>query len=224
MKKPNSSTFFVISLFAYLATATTAHAFEDNYLYLQANLGYADQPWKKVFGTLNYPDSVGHTSWSNGNGGVTYGFNIGYHAFKHLGAEVGYFGFTRAKLTSTNSDEFGFSKASFHANDVYLAARALLPISSHFQLFAKAGIHSKIISGSKKTFNNAWRYQEPTTVGPAFAAGLQYMINQKVGLNLQYFYLGGRIKNINAASERSTSVNPNTQLFTFGFVYNISLE
>lgn len=218
--------FFILVLLASFAFA--ARGFADgnrnNYLYLQANVGYVEQQWKSTFGNFNYADSPARTNWHNGNGGFAYGFNVGYHAFKHLGFEAGYFGFAHARLTTNNKAAYGFSQANFHTNDVYLAMRALLPITECFQVFTKVGVHAKFVTGSRGEFNSAWRYHEPTAVRPMLGAGLQYMVYKSVGLNLQYLFLSDKIKNTNAIQDSSTDVNPNAHVVTFGLVYNIYLE
>jgi len=219
-----SCKFFFIALVLNLIFFEIIQGFENNFLYLQANIGYANNPWKSSFGPFTYPNSTAQVNWRNGNGGFVYGFNIGYHAYKHLGVEAGYFSLPCAKLTTNNIEEYGFSKSRFYTNDIYLAARSLLPITNSLQAFTKIGINSKIITGSRKDFNNAWHYHEPIVFGPMFSAGLQYMINNNIGLNLQYLFFGGKVYKINAIQNSATKINPNAQLVTFGVIYNISLE
>ncbi|MGB7978702.1 MAG: hypothetical protein WCF19_06045 [Chlamydiales bacterium] len=203
------------------ALAVSGIAEESNYLYMQANFGYANQPWEDVFGSFAYPDGQAQLNWSRGDNNLTYGFNIGYHPFKCLGIEAGYFGIPLSRLTSDSPQEYGFSTAEFYANDAYLAMRALGSLADRLQIFTKIGVEAKIISGARKAFNQAWQYKEPTAVGPIFAAGLQYMIYRNFGLNLQYTYLGGRVENINTIQGGATSINPNAQLVTLGLVFHI---
>lgn len=171
-------------------SAPAAVAAPATNLYVQAQLGYAQTYWKNHFGGVV-------TSSKHGNGGFTWGADLGYQFNKNMAVELGGFYLPKATVNSNTTKSWAG----------YAAVKLSAPVMSNVSVYAKVGLgyqHVKI--DSAKTHH--W--------GPAFGAGVDYDLGNNMFVNVQYMRFAGKVKNGVAEA-----TNPN--IWTAGIGYKFSM-
>ena len=111
-----------------------------------------------------------------GNPGVGLRIAGGYHFTPYIGAEVGY---------AQSSDSSSVGGAKYHVSSLQLAAVGTYPINDMFDVFGKVGVAgNKVNTSGPLTCNNC------SKTDALIGVGGQYNINRRVGIRLQYEYLG----------------------------------
>jgi opacity protein-like surface antigen len=166
-------------------SAPVAVTAPTSYFYVQGQVGYAQTDWKEM---------LGGTNWSKGNGGFTWGADIGYMWTKNLGLELGGFWFPKA---TNGQDDDGDTIDSIKSWALYGAVKFAVPVYPNMDIYAKAGLG----------YNRAkW---EGTNVGTTTdseatkhhwgfvgGAGVDYTFDNNVFLNVQYMRFSGKTENL----------------------------
>ncbi|MBW5803069.1 hypothetical protein FIV31_07375 [Coxiella endosymbiont of Ornithodoros amblus] len=190
-------------------------------VYLEGNLGYAYRPWRKdsttVVGVLKQAELLG--SSSRGNGGFTFGADLGYQFNQYFSVEGGWFYLPKVKLTTAHVVDDVSVRKTYRVKSgmVYAALKGMAPIYENTYVFGKLGVaytYNRANTGLPTnkiptTFSSRSRFWNPL-----FAAGVQYCFTPNWSVNAQYTFVPGYR---NASSKRF--VAPVTHLFTIGLGY-----
>ncbi|WP_457766538.1 outer membrane beta-barrel protein [Coxiella burnetii] len=189
-------------------------------VYLEGNLGYAYRPWRKdattVVGLAKQARLLG--SSSRGNGGFTFGADLGYQFNQYFAVEGGWFYLPKVKFTTTDVVN-GLAAGTYTVKSgmAYAALKGMAPVYENTYVFGKLGVaytYNRANAGLPTnkipaTFGSRSRFWNPL-----FAAGVQYYFTPNWSVNAQYTFVPGYR---NASSKRF--VAPVTHLFTVGLGY-----
>ena len=192
--------------------ATMSAAKSQNGLYVQAQLGYAQTPWKSIIGTEIKDQGVTIISFSykNGNGGFAWGGDLGYSFGSHYFVEAG--GFKLASTTMYIKSVFGNLNQTINTYLLYgaLGLQSKL-FDDHFTAFGKFGLGFQRMTISKNTISKITK--DSSHVGPMFAAGLRYDTDMGLNVSLQW----ARFAGVQHHDKGEYSTDPN--VFTAGLGY-----
>lgn len=182
-------------------------------VYAEDNAGYVYRPWKSDVTTVpGTPRNSGLSSSSSGNGGFTFGGDLGYQLSQYFSVEGGWFYLPKAKFT-INPTTF-----KIKGGIAYAALKAMASIYENTYVFGKLGMAytynqssvaflssdlTKVVSSS-----NYWN--------PLFAAGVQYYFTPNWSVNTQYTFVPGY-----RSTSSSCFVAPVAHLFTVGIGYKL---
>ena len=179
-----------------------------NGAYLEANFGYAFVPYKQNMGTITKADATPAgvpLSWSNGNGGYTYGGDVGYQFIDYMAVELGIFRFPKATARLT-TNQLKFNQFTSWAG--YGALKFIAPIFHHFAIFAKAGAGYYMVNALPL---NTTAFQSKNRFVPVFGSGFDYSFDNSIMLNLSWTYFSD--------DSNTTAVVPHINAITAGIGY-----
>lgn len=150
-------------------------------VYIDLAAGFASVDWVHFgqgsfdgYSVVMGTGTVGSVT-SNGHGGFTYGFDAGYQVNKYFGIEGGWFDLPTVKGTSDVSVVLpSLRTSSWFA---YLALKLIVPITDHFQAFAKVG-------GGYRSL----KHSNTATTVPGFGPTSTNYISGVAGGGLQYWF------------------------------------
>jgi opacity protein-like surface antigen len=160
-------------------------------VYVDFGLGYALVNWKDAStGAFNNfsPTVTGGTS-SNGNGGFSFGVDVGYQINRYLGLEFGWYYLPKVK---GNTDVMpALQPLTIKSWAAYLALKGMVPITRKLDIFVKVGpayrylrysATGSTMSGFGSQSNQYWTLMA--------GAGLQYWLDENWVVAVQYIYIG----------------------------------
>lgn len=182
--------------------------------YVEDNVGYVYRPWRSDVTTVpGTPKNFGVlSSSSNGNGGFTFGGDLGYQFNQYFSVEGGWFYLPKAKFTI---DPTTFR---INAGVAYAALKAMASVYENAYVFGKLGV-----AYTYNQSNVAFLSSDLTKVvrssnywNPLFAAGVQYYFTPNWSMNAQYTFVPGY-----RSASSSCFVAPVVHLFTVGIGYKL---
>lgn len=190
-------------------------------VYVEGNLGYACRSWLKdastIVGFAKETAVLGSTA--RGNGGFTFGNDLGYQFSQYFAIEGGWYYLPKLKFT-TNIKISSLVPGSYNIKSgmAYGVFKGMAPVYTNTYVFGKLGIaytynrSSAALPTLKPPFNvtsrsNFWN--------PLFAAGVQYYFIPNCSVNAQYAFVPG----YRGASFSRFSTVPVVHLFTVGLGY-----
>lgn len=167
-----------LTLTAALATSLCAfaQAADVSPWYMGASVGYANNKMSNV--TLSPQTSV-----KNNSAGIKlYG---GYQISANLAAELEYVSFGKHSFTSPRFN------GSVKSAGLGLSMVGILPLSSEFSLFGKAGGMAKFTRAQETySFSSDAYKQNATKVVPMLGLGAEYKLTPALALRAEYEYVG----------------------------------
>ncbi|WP_304986037.1 outer membrane beta-barrel protein [Coxiella-like endosymbiont] len=189
-------------------------------VYVEGNVGYVYRPWKSdvttLPGTLNNLGVL--SSSSRGNGGFTFGGDLGYQFNQYFAVEGGWFYLPKAKFT-INPTTFTIKATTFTIKGglPYAALKAMVPIYENTYVFGKLGLaysynrsSSALVSSDLTNFVS----DRSSYWNPLFAVGVQYYFTPNWSVNAQYTFVPGY-----RSAFSTRFVAPVAHLFTVGIGY-----
>ncbi|AKQ33864.1 outer membrane beta-barrel protein [Candidatus Coxiella mudrowiae] len=182
-------------------------------VYVEGNVGYVYRPWKSdvttLPGTLNNLGVL--SSSSRGNGGFTFGGDLGYQFNQYFAVEGGWFYLPKAKFT-INPTTF-----TIKGGIPYAALKAMAPIYENTYVFGKLGVaYTYNQSSAASVTSDLINFISPRSNywNPLFSVGVQYYFTPNWSVNAQYTFVPGY-----RSASSSRFVAPVADLFTVGIGY-----
>lgn len=190
-------------------------------IYVEGNLGYAYRPWRKdastIVGFAKQAALLG--SSSRGDGGFTFGGDLGYQFNQYFAIEGGWYYLPRLEFTTnTKIAQLVAGTYSVKSGMTYGALKAMAPVCANTYVFGKLGAAYTYDQGSAALPTR----KAPSTLAsrsnfwnPLFVTGVQYYFTPNWSVSAQYAFVPGYRR---ASSSRFANV-PVTHLFTVGLGY-----
>lgn len=192
--------------------------------YVEGNMiGYAYHPWQSDVTTV--PGTLGNfaliSSSCRGNGGFTFGDNLGYQFNQYFALEGGWFYLPKAKFTTVYPETF-----TIKGSIAYAALKVMAPVCENTHVFGKIGVsytynrfrHIVLESSDLTNVSTLTDVNNVTSrsnyLNPLFAAGVQYYFTPDWTINAQYAFVPGY-----RSVSFSGFVAPVAHLFTVGVGY-----
>ena len=171
-------------------------AASQNGVYLELSFGQLWSDWK---GSANQAEG------KNDTGGLTFTGNLGYQTNQNFAMEFGYVYFPKvSNLKSITKNEVHSMSSYALVGDV----KAIVPLYSNINVFAKAGLAYRSISYIGDTY----------LFRPMFAVGATFLLNSNFSADMQFSYLAG---DGSLKSDDISSV-PMSTMAMIGLSYNFS--
>lgn len=110
---------------------------------------------------------------------------LGYDFDKTWGVETGFSSFRSADHYFTSAGQVFHGETKGHS--MYVAGKITLPITGQLSFVGKLGM-----SANTRILNDSFYGDEATTTGVYTSIGVQYPLNEKVSVNLDYEQYGKR--------------------------------
>ncbi|QTS83837.1 outer membrane protein [Coxiella endosymbiont of Amblyomma nuttalli] len=190
-------------------------------IYVEGNSGYTYRPWLKdastIVGFAKQTAVLGNAS--RGNGGFTFGGDLGYQFNQYFAIESGWYYLPKLKFTTdVKISPLVAGTYDVKSGIAYGAFKGMAPIYANTYVFGKLGVaytynrSSAALPTLKAPFNVASR---SNFWNPLFSAGVQYHFTSNWSVNAQYTFVPG----YRGASSNRFSTVPATNLFTVGLGY-----
>jgi len=179
--------------------APVAHPIDYSGVYVDLGFGYAFVNWKdaSIGAFNNFSSTVTGGTSSNGNGGFSFGVDVGYQINRYLGLELGWY--YLPKVRGNTDVTPALQPLTLKSWFAYLALKGMLPITRKFDFFVKVGPAYRALrySGTGSTMigfggqtNQYWTVMA--------GGGFQYWLDENWVVALQYIYVGrcGQTSNI----------------------------
>ena len=158
-------------------------------VYVDHGIGYAKVNWStSTLGVFNNFNSavIGITT-SNGDGGFSFGGDVGYQINRYLGFEFGWFHLPKVK---GNSDiAVTLPPLILKSWVAYAALKAMAPIWGKLDIFAKVGGSYRYLRFSDTaSITTGFGGQNDQFWAVMFALGLQYWLDQNWVFAVQYLH------------------------------------
>ena len=163
---------------AYAGGPDTAPAFRPS-IYAEGNVGYG---FAKRNG--NYGIQIGAVDFTNHNGGLTWGGDLGFNWTPNFGLEAGYWKPINANMRSDS----GYNLNNFQSNVVYAAMKYRWPVLHNLEAFAKLGPAVYLVKANPSGGSTV---ANMNTLQFLAAAGAQYHFYHYFVANLTYTFVNG---------------------------------
>ena len=199
-------------------------------MYVGSNLGYAYRPWLKdastIVGFAKQAAVLG--SASRGNGGFTFGGDLGYQFSQYFAVEGGWYYLpelkftTNAKISPSKISPLVAGTYDVKSGMAYGAFKGMAPVCANTYIFSKLGVAYTYNRSSAASSVALPTLEAPFSVAPRsnfwnplFAAGIQYYFTPNWSVNAQYTFVPGYR---GVSSSRFAAV-PAIHLFTVALGY-----
>ncbi|QHG92476.1 hypothetical protein EGQ50_01785 [Coxiella endosymbiont of Amblyomma sculptum] len=185
-------------------------------IYIEGNAGYVYHPWSSDATTVPgiLKDFALISSSSKGDGGSTFGGDLGYQFNQNLALEGGWFYLPKAAFTTVDPGTF-----TIKGGVAYTALKGMAPVYENACVFGKLGVsytyNWSSIALASSDLNSTTNVSSCSNYwNPLFAAGMQYYLSPNWSVSAQYTFVPGYR---NASSDRF--VTPVAHLVTIDIGY-----